>query len=504
MTAILRMENITKIFPGVVANDGVTLEIEQGEIHALLGENGAGKTTCMNILYGLYRPNSGRITFRGEEIHIHSSKDAINLGIGMVHQHFMLVPTLTVVENIVLGLPSRREPLLDLEKAKAEIARLSKSYGLEVDPIALVWDLSVGMQQRVEIIKALYRGADLLILDEPTSVLTPAEVRDLFLILQRLAHDGHSIIFITHKLDEVMEISDRVTVLRDGRVVATVHTAETSKAALARMMVGREVLFRLDKPPVEPGKTVLEVRNLNVPSSRYLSALKNVSLGIRRGEILGIAGVDGNGQSELAESICGLRRPTSGHIFILGQEVTNHSPRELFELNLAHIPEDRQKVGLVMDFTITENIIIKNFYRQPFSERGFLHVPTILQQAERLVKEYDIRAPNTGVKVRALSGGNQQKVVLARELCTDPDLLVAVQPTRGLDVGATEYVERRLLEQRSRGAAILYISTELEEILSLSDRIAVLYGGEIMGIVPAAAANIEDIGLMMAGSKKVA
>ncbi len=500
---MVRLEGITKVFPGVVANDNITFEVRRGEIHALLGENGAGKTTVMNILYGLYQSDAGRIFLRGQVADIRSTRDAIRLGIGMIHQHFMLVPTLTVAENIILGLRGSRGPFLDLTTVKRKIKEISREYGLEVDPDAEVWQLSVGMQQRVEIIKALYRGADLLIMDEPTSVLTPGEVRELFRVLRQLSSQGHSVIFITHKLEEVMEIADRVTVLRGGRVVATVDRAQADKATLARMMVGRDVLFRLDKEEVVPGEVVLDVENLMVYNDRGLLGLKGLSLQVREGEILGVAGVDGNGQLELAEAIAGLRPILAGRIRIKGVDVAGLQPRSIHEMNVAHIPEDRHKVGLVLDFTVKENLVLKDFHRPPFSKRGVLQHGLIEGHASELVRAFDIRCPGIDARVRQLSGGNQQKVVLARELSRNPDLIVAVQATRGLDVGATEYVERKILEQRARGAAVLYISTELEEIFALSDRIAIIHGGEIMGIVDAATADVEEIGLMMAGAKRM-
>ncbi len=500
---IVRLEGITKVFPGVVANDNVTFEVKRGEIHALLGENGAGKTTVMNILYGLYQADSGRIVLNGKPVEIRSTRDAIRHGIGMIHQHFMLVPTLTVAENIVLGLRSSREPLLDLASVRRKIRDISREYGLEVDPDAEVWQLSVGMQQRVEIIKALYRGSDLLIMDEPTSVLTPGEVRDLFRVLRQLVSQGHSVIFITHKLEEVMEIADRVTVLRGGKVVATVPKGQTDKAALARMMVGREVLFRLDKEVVAPGKVVLEVEDLMVYNDRGLLGLKGVSFQVREGEILGVAGVDGNGQLELAEAVAGLRPVASGRVRIKGVDVTNLPPRAIHEMNVAHIPEDRHKMGLILDFTVKENLVLKDFYRPPLSVRGILQHGVIQSRALELIRSFDIRCPGPEARVRQLSGGNQQKVVVARELSRGPDLIVSMQATRGLDVGATEYVERKILEQRAAGAAVLYISTELEEIFSLSDRVAVLHGGELMGIVDIDKADVEEIGLMMAGAKRL-
>ena len=500
---MLLMEHITKTFPGVVANDDVTLEVAEGEVHALLGENGAGKTTIMNILYGLYRPDAGRIMLKGQPAEIHSTRAAIQHGIGMVHQHFMLVPTMTVVQNVILGLKSAGF-VLDLKRARQEVARLSQSYGLDVDPAAPISGLSVGKQQRVEIVKALYRGADLLIMDEPTAVLIPQEVRELISILRGLAADGKSVIFISHKLDEVMEVSDRVTVLRDGCKVATVKTSETNKAELARMMVGRDVVFRVEKPAVEPGEIVLDVQGLCADDDRGLPALRSLSFSIRRGEILGVAGVDGNGQSELAEALTGLRQPTAGEVRLSGRDVSNCGPRELHRLKVGHVPEDRQKVGLVLTFSVAENLLVKDFDRPPFARKGFLNTAAFDGHARDLIQEYSVRCPSTQTPARLLSGGNQQKVVLAREIFNQPDLLVAVQPTRGLDVGATEYVEGRLLEERARGAAILYISTELDEIMALSDRIAVLYNGEIMGILNADKATVETVGSLMAGVRGAA
>ena len=500
---LLQAENITKIFPGVVANDKISFEVQAGEIHALLGENGAGKTTLVNVLYGLHRPDGGRLLLRGKEIHLHSSRDAIALGIGMVHQHFMLIPPLTVAENIVLGMPMPREPLLALGPASQEIRRLSKTYGLEVDPAAQVWQLSVGMQQRVEIVKALYRGADLLILDEPTASLTPQEIHELFGVLRRLKAEGHAVIFISHKLDEVMEISDRVTVLRDGCVVDTLATAKTDKATLARMMVGREVLFRLDKAAAKPGEMVLSVQGLEVMGSQGQIALRGVSFDVRCGEVLGVAGVDGNGQGELVEAIAGLRPVRAGEIKISGRSLAGLDASDMVDLNVAHIPQDRQRVGLVLDFTVSENLVAKLFSKVPFVKDGLLRWAAIRDNAELRIKEFDIRVAGPEVKARTLSGGNQQKVVLARELSRAPVLILAAQPTRGLDVGATEFVEGRLLEQRARGAGILYISTELEEILSLSDRIIVLHRGEIMGEVRPGEVSEAELGLMMAGEKRL-
>lgn len=499
MTELLRLEKIRKTFPGVVANDNVDLVIKKGEIHALLGENGAGKSTLMNCVYGVYRPDSGKIIWKGEEVTIHQAKDAIALGIGMVHQHFMLVPPLSVAENVVLGLPSPREPFLDLVRVEEAIRKSGEKYHLKVDPRAKIWQLPVGIQQRVEILKALYREAELLILDEPTAVLTPGEVEDLFKILKALVHDGLSIIFITHKLEEVMAACDRVTVLRDGEVVATVNIHDTDTNELAKMMVGREVFLKMEKPDLEPGEVVLSVESLSAKDDRDLPAVKNVSFEIRRNEILGIAGVDGNGQTELAQVITGLRAATNGKFFVLGKEATHCQPRDIIKMNVSYIPPDRQHTGLLMDFSITENLIGKKHADEPYSKRGIFQKKQVNEFADRSISAFDVRTPGPEMAVKLLSGGNQQKVILAREVSGKPDLLIAAQPARGLDIGATEYVHKQMIEARNNGAAILLISTELEEVLSLSDRIAVMFEGEIMGIVPGKSADIHQIGQMMAG-----
>jgi general nucleoside transport system ATP-binding protein len=499
---VLRMEGITKTFGDVVANDDITLEIRKGEVHALLGENGAGKTTLMSVLYGLYRPDSGRIFVKGKEAHISSPKAAIRLNIGMVHQHFMLVPPFTVAENVVLGLPSSHWPFPDIAAATKRISELAETYGLQIEPNAPVASLPLGMQQRVEIIKAIYRGADILILDEPTAVLTPQETAQLLGILRRLVDEGHAVVFISHKLEEVMKVSDRVTVLRDGRVVKTMAAQEATPALLANMMVGREVLTEISRADRKPGEMVLCVRDLQVKDDRGLLALKGVSFCVRRGEILGIAGVDGNGQRELAQSVTGLRKPHQGSIEVLGHNTAGLGPRDLIKMNVGHIPEDRRASGLVLDFSISENLILETYERPPFAHGPWLSLQTIKRSGEKLLDDFDIRAPSAELQAKSLSGGNQQKVILARVLSRQPDLLISAHATRGLDVGAAEYVHRCLLEQRDRGAGIVYISTELEEVLALSDRIAVMFGGQFMGIVPAGRASIEEIGLMMAGAKK--
>jgi simple sugar transport system ATP-binding protein len=500
---VIEMRGITKRFPGVVANDDIDFDVKAGEIHALLGENGAGKTTLMNIMYGLLQPDEGEIYVRGRKVVMRSPKDAIALGIGMVHQHFMLVEPHTVTENVILGLKSPKGILLDLEGAKRRIEELSKKYGLKVDPDAKIWQLSVGERQRVEIIKALYRGAQILILDEPTAVLTPPEVKELMAIIRRMAEQGHAVVpFITHKLPEVMAISDRVTILRRGKVVARIRTKDARESELARHMVGREVLFTIEKNPAKPGRVVLEVRNLKALSDRGLPALKNVSFSIREGEILGVAGVAGNGQRELAEVIAGLRRAVAGRVLIDGRDVTNLPPREIIKQGLGHIPEDRMGMGLILDFSIAENAILETHSSPPFARGWFIDPQEVGKHAERLIKEFNIMAPSKDTLANHLSGGNLQRLILARELSREPKVLVANQPTRGLDVGATEFIRRKLLEQRDRGVAILLISEDLDEVMSMSDRIAVLYEGEIMGILPAEKAKVEEVGMMMAGARR--
>ncbi|WP_017720471.1 ABC transporter ATP-binding protein [Kamptonema formosum] len=496
----LRLEGITKRFGRFVANDSINLSVATGSIHALLGENGAGKTTLMNILSGLYQPDAGQIYLKDVPVQIPSPKAAIELGIGMIHQHFMLVPQLTVTENIILGTGSSWR--LNLPAKQQEIAALSQSYGLEVDPSARVGDLPVGAQQRVEILKLLYRKAKLLILDEPTAVLAPKEVDSFFQILRRLAANQHTIIFISHKLEEVMSLCDTVTVLRRGQVVATTATQHTNSQKLAQLMVGREVSLQLNKPPLKDGALVLEVQELTVRDDRHLAAVRDVSFQLRAGEILGIAGVDGSGQRELADAIAGLRPVTAGKIHLCGEDVTHFSPQHLKQLKVGYIPEDRQKMGLVLGFSIAKNLILKAFRRLPFCRHFFLQERAILDRATQAMQQYDIRASHPQVRVSQMSGGNQQKVVLARELDGEPVLVVAMQPTRGLDVGATESVQQRLLAERERGAAILYISVELEEVMAVSDRIAVMYKGKFVDILEAEGATVGEVGLLMGGGKR--
>lgn len=499
-TPVVEMRTITVRFPGVIANDNVTLDVYPGEILALLGENGAGKTTLMNVLYGLYKPDEGEIRIHGQPVSIANPNDAIKLGIGMVHQHFMLIAPFTVAENIVLGVePVNVGGKLDMDKAIHDVEELSKQYGLVVDPHARIETISVGMQQRVEILKALYRGAEVLILDEPTAVLTPQEVDELAVIMRSLVRQGKSIIFITHKLREVIAISDRVTVLRRGKCVGTGETENTTQEELAQMMVGRKVVLSVDKEPVKTGDTVLSVQNLHARGSRNLPALKGVSFDVKAGEIVGIAGIEGNGQSELVETLTGLRKATSGHIYVNGTNLANSNPRALIEEGVAHIPEDRQNRGLILDFTVAENFILRNYYKPPFAQGINLDYRKVHAHARELIEEFDVRTPSENVPVRSLSGGNQQKVVVARELSGEPQLLIASQPTRGLDVGAIEFVHRRLLAQRDQGKAILLISLELEEVMSLSDRILVIYEGQIVGEMTPDEATEGELGLLMAG-----
>lgn len=498
----MRMVGIVKRFPGVLANDHVDFDVRAGEIHALLGENGAGKTTLMRQLYGLYRPDAGKILINGIEQHFNSPQDAIRAGIGMIHQHFMLVPSLTVVENVALGLKSSRGILLDLDRVEKRIRELSEQYGLKVDPKAYVWQLAVGEQQRVEILKALYRGAALLILDEPTAVLTPQEVEDLFRTLRQMARDGHALIFISHKLHEVLAISDRVTVLRDGRVVGTRPTHETNKSELAQMMVGRPVILQYERPPAQLGEVRLAIENLVVGGDRGHDAVRNVSLEVHAGEIVGLAGVSGNGQRELAEALAGLRPVKSGRILLCGRDITHEPPGVRIALGQSYIPEERLRDGTIKQFSVADNLILEDHHKPPFSRKIFLDFNAIREISERLVREYNVKTPSVDTPVKNLSGGNIQKLILARELSRRPKVLIASQPTRGVDIGATEYIHQRLLEQRQAGTAILLISEDLDEIRALSDRIAVIYEGEIVGIVDGPSATAEQLGLMMAGVRE--
>lgn len=502
MSILLDMKNICKDFTGVKANKNCNLQIEKGEVHALLGENGAGKSTLMNVLYGLYAPTSGEIYWKGQKVDIKSPKAAIELGIGMVHQHFMLIPALTVIENVVLGIHSGKGGVLDLKKAADEFQKLAEKYNMEIDPWAEVGKLTVGQQQRLEILKALYRGADLLILDEPTAVLVPQEVEELFQIIRKLTSEGHTVIFISHKLNEVMSICDRVTVLRLGESITTINTKDTDKEELARLMVGRDVSLKLDKKTNNLGDVVLELKNLECFNNKGIKAIKGMNLKLQAGEILGIAGVDGNGQSELVEAIVGLRKVTNGQVFINNHDVTNKSPREILDEKVGHIPEDRHKRGVALPMNLTENIMLMSYYKEPFSKGIRLNWKKIYENADAIIKKYQVKTPSKDELMKNLSGGNQQKIVLGREISKDPNLLIAMHPVRGLDIGATEYVHERLVEQRDQGRAVLLISGELEELITLSDRIAVMYEGEIMGIVDAKNVNIQELGLMMTGAKK--
>jgi len=499
----LEMKDITKRFPLVVANDKVNFIVYKGEIHALVGENGAGKTTLMSILYGLYQADSGEIFINGEKVNITNPNVAINLKIGMVHQHFMLVQPLTITENIILGMePIKNNIFVDIKKASNKVKEIAEALDFKIEPDAKIENISVGIQQRVEIIKVLYRGADILVMDEPTAVLTPQEVEELFRILNSLKKQGKTIIFITHKLNEVKAISDRITVMRRGKVAGVKNTKETNQEEIANMMVGRKVLLQVDKKEHKFGKTVLKVNKLNALNSKKLPALKEVSFEIREGEILGIAGVEGNGQTELVEVITGLRPALSGKIFLYDKEITDYSPRNIKKQKIAHIPEDRRQRGIISDFTVSENLILGSHYLPPFNKGLSLNTSEINSHADKLIKEYDIRPSDRYNLLKSLSGGNQQKVIVARELFGDPKLLVAAQPTRGLDVGSIEFVHRQILKERDKEKAILLISADLEEILSLSDRIAVIYEGKIVDILDPKKTDESELGLLMTGSVK--
>ncbi|MDW7684904.1 MAG: ABC transporter ATP-binding protein [Bacillota bacterium] len=505
MEYVIEMIKIRKEFPGIVACDDITLQLAKGEIHALLGENGAGKSTLMSILFGLYQPERGVIRVRGQEVRIPNPNVANDLGIGMVHQHFKLVDNFTVAENIILGSESTRGLVVDIRSATARIRELSARYGLNVDPDAKISDVSVGMQQRVEILKMLYRNAEILIFDEPTSVLTPQEVRELMQIMQGLVAEGKSIILITHKLKEIKAIANRCTVIRRGQPVGTVDVASTPEEKLAEMMVGRKVLMKVNKGPENLGKVILQLENTSVLNNRGVLGLKKFTLDVRCGEIVGVAGVDGNGQAELVEAVIGLRQVEDGRILLNGRDIKELPVRERIRHGLAMIPEDRHKYGLILDYTVEDNLVLKVYDREPFSKKGLLNRDVIHRHAEKIVKEFDVRAgQGAATMARSLSGGNQQKAIVGREIDLNPDLLLAVQPTRGLDVGAIEYIHRRIIEQRDQGKAVLLVSLELDEILALSDRIAVINDGELVGIVQAAATNENEVGLMMAGVKKEA
>ena len=500
MPPLLELRGITKRFPGVLANDSIDLELNEGEILALLGENGAGKTTLMNVLYGLYTPDEGEILVRGEKVNIQGPHDAIDKGIGMVHQHFMLVPVFTVTENVMLGVESIKNGIfLDRKSASQRIEEISSQFSLDVDPQVLVEDLSVGAQQRVEIIKVLYRQAEILIFDEPTAVLTPQEVDELFKVIHSLVDQGKSLIFITHKLNEVLEIADRIMVLRQGKIVGSAIPAEATMASLANMMVGREVLLEVDKPPANYGEVVLDVDELVVKDDRQLLAVDQVSFEVKAGEILGIAGVQGNGQTQLVEALTGLRQVDSGQIRINGTDTTSFSPREITEVGSAHVPEDRQRDGLVLSFSVADNLVLNTYYQPPFSKGMNLQQGEIEKAAVERVEAFDVRTPSIFVPVSNLSGGNQQKVIVAREFSRPINLLIASQPTRGLDVGSIEYIHAQIMKKRNDGTAVVLVSPELDEVMSLSDRIAVMFAGKLIAIMPAEEATREKLGLLMAG-----
>jgi general nucleoside transport system ATP-binding protein len=499
---VIEMLNIRKEFSGFVANDNITLQVKKGEIHALLGENGAGKSTLMNVLFGLYQPEQGEIRVKGKPVKITNPNIANDLGIGMVHQHFMLVDVFTVTENIILGKETTKGGRIDLKRAEKEVRDISERYGLSVDPKAKIADISVGMQQRVEILKTLYRGAEILIFDEPTAVLTPQEIKELIQIMRTLIKEGKSIILITHKLKEILEVCDRCTVIRKGKGIGTVNVSETNQNELASLMVGREVVFKTEKKPAEPKQEVLNIMDLVVKDSRGVTAVNGLDLQVRAGEIVGIAGIDGNGQSELIEAITGLRKSESGSVKVNGKELHNLAPRKIAESGVGHIPQDRHKHGLVLNYPIGENMVLQTYYKPPFSKRGILNFTEIYNKARKLITEFDVRTPSEYTLARALSGGNQQKAIIGREVDRDPDLLIAAQPTRGLDVGAIEFIHKRLIEQRDHGKAVLLVSFELDEIMNVSDRIAVIYEGKIVAVVDPKETTEQELGLLMAGSSR--
>ena len=503
MEYVVEMLNIRKEFPGIVANDNITLQLKEGEIHALLGENGAGKSTLMGMLFGMYKPDRGSIKVRGKEVKISNPNVANDLGIGMVHQHFKLVDNFTVTENIILGCEPRKGLTVDIKKAAKKIEELSKKYALNVDPYAKIEDISVGMQQRVEILKMLYRDANVLIFDEPTAVLTPSEIDELISIMKNMTKEGKSIILITHKLREIKESANRCTVIRRGKYIGTVDVKDATEADMAKMMVGREVSFKVEKVEAQPKDVVVKIENLSVNNNKKVLGLKNFSLDIRAGEIVGIAGVEGNGQTELVEALTGMRNVESGNIIFKGKNIVKESIRQRIDDGMAHIPEDRHKRGLILDYTMEDNMVLKAYRNKPFSKNGLINRAKISEYAKKIIETFDVRSGEGGKSIaRSLSGGNQQKGVIGREIESDPDFLIAVQPTRGLDVGSIEYIHKRLVEQRDLGKAVLLVSLELDEVLNVSDRIAVVNNGELIGIVNANETNENEVGLMMAGIKK--
>ena len=506
-TYAVEMLNITKRFPGIIANDNITLQLKKGEIHALLGENGAGKSTLMSVLFGLYRPEEGIIRMNGKEVSIKNPNDANALGIGMVHQHFKLVECFTVLDNIIMGVEPCKHGFLQKAEARKKVVALSEKYGLMVDPDAYVRDITVGMQQRTEILKMLYRDNEILIFDEPTAVLTPQEIGELMEIMRNLAAEGKSILFISHKLNEIMAVADRCSVLRKGRYIGTVNIADTSREELSRMMVGRDVQFEVTKKPMEPGKVILQVENMTVASKLHQNkAVKNVSFQVRAGEIVCIAGIDGNGQTELVYGLTGLEPLESGRILLEEQDITRSSIRRRSVMGMSHIPEDRQKHGLVLDFSLEDNLVLQRYFEPQFTGKGgFLKRRNIREYANHLIEQYDVRSGQGPVTAaRSMSGGNQQKAIVAREIDKNPELLVAVQPTRGLDVGAIEYIHRQIVAERDAGKAVLLVSLELDEVMSVPDRILVMYEGEIVGELDPKKTNVQELGLYMAGAKREA
>ena len=501
---IIEMLNITKDFPGIRANDNITLQLRKGEIHALLGENGAGKSTLMSILFGLYQPTSGVIKKNGQEVKINTPNDANDLNIGMVHQHFKLVECFSVLDNIILGVEPTRGLFLEKKKAREKVLELSNKYGLKVDPDALVSDITVGMQQRTEILKMLYRDNEVLIFDEPTAVLTPQEIEELMKIMKSLAKEGKSILFITHKLNEIMEVADRCTIIRKGKYIGTVDIKDTTKEELSRMMVGRNVSFSVDKKPSTPGETVLKVKHMTVPSKAHSNnAVKDVSFNVRRGEIVCIAGIDGNGQSEFVQGLTGLENITGGTITFCGKDISHASIRDRSKAGMSHIPEDRHKHGLVLDYSLEQNMVLQRYWAPEFQKHGFIKSKAVRDHAVRLIEQYDVRSGQGPVTItRSMSGGNQQKAIIAREIDKAPELLVAVQPTRGLDVGAIEYIHKQLVAQRDSGKAVLLVSLELDEVMDVSDRILVMYEGELVGQLDPKKVTVEELGLYMAGAKR--
>lgn len=501
---IIEMLNITKEFPGIIANDNITLQLRKGEIHALLGENGAGKSTLMSVLFGLYQPERGVIKKNGEVVQIEDPNDANALGIGMVHQHFKLVEVFTVLENIILGVEPNQYGFLQKQEARKKIIALSEQYGLHVDPDSLIADISVGMQQRVEILKMLYRNNEILIFDEPTSVLTPQEIEELMKIMKGFAREGKSILFITHKLNEIMTVADCCTVLRKGKLIGTVNIKDTSKEELSRMMVGREVSLIVDKVNKKPGEVILDVRNVTVPSKHHKNnAVRNVSFKVHSGEIVALAGIEGNGQTDFVYALTGLEKLSSGEIYLNGKNITKDSIRNRNKQGIGHIPEDRHKHGLVLDYSLANNLVLQSYWKETFQSKGFIKKEKVKEYAEKLIDQYDIRSSQGPTTIaRTMSGGNQQKAIIAREIDRDPDLLIAVQPTRGLDVGAIEYIHRQLVQERDKGKAILLVSLELDEVMNMADRILVMYEGEIVGRLDPKQITIEELGLYMAGAKR--